>query len=347
MTARGPLVRFCRGRRGPAAIGHRGRRGQSGATKKNEVSENSTLLLLGPRSPPSPAHIQGGKGMTERSPLSSSRTASTNGTRAALYLRVSTASQSRYGDRLAYDQRPELQEGPLRFLADQRGWKITEVYLDRVSGAKAQRPGLDRLMQDARQRRFDVLMVWRFDRLSRSALHFLTVAEELRALGIDFVSYEQALDTTTPMGQFALTMFAALAELERQVIRDRVAAGMLYAKEHGTKSGRPIGRPRAIFRRDEVADLRRQGLSWRQIARRLGAGVGTVRRAFGDSDGVPEACQNAINVQRTATDENSGNAEAAPPVQEGSGFGTETNTRERENFYAKVEVNSDTHKSRS
>ncbi len=262
--------------------------------------------------------------------------------RAALYLRVSTASQSRYGDRLAYDQRPELQEGPLRFLADQRGWQITEVYLDRVSGAKSQRLGLDRLMRDARQRRFDVLMVWRFDRLSRSALHFLTVAEELRALGIDLVSYEQALDTTTPMGQFALTMFAALAELERQVIRDRVAAGMLYAKEHGTKSGRPIGRPHVVFRRDQVADLRRKGISWRQIARRLGVGVGTVRRAFDGPDGAPQACQNATDTERTVPAGNSGDAETAPPVQQGSGFGT--NIQTREDSHAKRKSNTDTHK---
>ena len=143
--------------------------------------------------------------------------------RAAIYLRVSTTSKSRYGETLTFDQRPELQEEPLRRLAEQRGWSIAGVYCDRASGAKETRPELDRLLADARRRKFDVLLVWRFDRLSRSALHFLQIVEELRHLGIDFVSHEQSLDTTTAIGKFTLTIFAALAELERQVNRERRA----------------------------------------------------------------------------------------------------------------------------
>jgi DNA invertase Pin-like site-specific DNA recombinase len=198
--------------------------------------------------------------------------------RAVLYLRVSTVSSSRYGDTLAYDQKPEVQEAPLRRLAEQRGWNVTRVYCDRLSGAKERRPDLDRMLADARRREFDVLMVWRFDRLSRSVQHFLNVVGELRDSGVDLVSHEQSFDTTTAMGKFCLTMFAALAELERAVTIERVRAGLQFARLHGTKSGRPIGRPKAIFRRGLVAELRAQGLSWREIARRTGQAVRTVRR---------------------------------------------------------------------
>lgn len=209
-----------------------------------------------------------------------------------LYLRVSTATKSRYGEVQAFDQRPELQEAPLKELASRRGWQITQVYVDRASGAKENRPALERLLADARSRRFDLLLVWRFDRVSRSALHFLSLVEDFRGLGIDFVSHEQSLDTTTAMGKFTLTMFAALAELERQVIRERVSAGLDYARRFGTKSGKSIGRPHVIFHRNQVRVLRSEGLSWRQIALRLDVGVGTVRRAAAVPSGPAQACQN-------------------------------------------------------
>lgn len=212
--------------------------------------------------------------------------------RAALYTRVSTATRGRHGDTLAYDQNPEVQQDILREAAKARGWEVHAVYVDRASGAKEARPGLAQAMADARRRRFDVLMLFKFDRLSRSVRHFLQVVEELRAAGVGLYSHEQALDTTTPMGQFTLTMFAALAELERGVIRERVIAGLDYAKRHGTKSGMAIGRPRAVFRRDKVRELRDQGLSWREIAQTLGATVGTVRRAYKDANGAVAPCQN-------------------------------------------------------
>ncbi len=135
------------------------------------------------------------------------------------------------------------------------------------------------MMADARRGKFDVVMVWRFDRLSRSALHFLRVVEELRAMGVDFVSHEQALDTTTAMGKFVLTMFAGLSELERQVIRERVRAGIKHAKRHGTKSGKAIGRPLCVFDRAQIEQLRMQGLGLRDIARKLNIGYGTACRA--------------------------------------------------------------------
>jgi DNA invertase Pin-like site-specific DNA recombinase len=159
------------------------------------------------------------------------------------------------------------------------GWRVIETYTDRVSGGKQSRPALDRMLADARRGRFDV---FRFDRLSRSTLHFLQVIEELRTMGVDFVSHEQSLDTTTAMGKFVLTMFAAISELERQVIRERVQAGIKHAKRHGTKSGRPIGRPRRVFDRAQIEQLRAQGLGLRDIARKLNVGYGTVCRAAGE-----------------------------------------------------------------
>ncbi len=116
---------------------------------------------------------------------------------------------------------------------------------------------------------------------------------EFRSLGIDFVSHQQALDTSTPMGSCMFAVIAAMAELERNVIRERVVSGLEYAKAHGTKSGREIGRPRAVFDRARVIAMRdREGMSWREIAAELGVGVGTVRRAYASGPEVMAACQN-------------------------------------------------------
>jgi len=156
----------------------------------------------------------------------------------------------RFGAVRAYEQNPEVQEAPLRRLAELRGWTVTRVYADRQCGVSENRPALRELMADARRGQFDVLLVWRFDRLSRSLPQFLTLAAELRAWGVDLVSSEQAFDSTTPMGKFCVAMFGALAELEREVICERVRAGMAYAREHGTRSGKAIGRPKSVFLRD-------------------------------------------------------------------------------------------------
>jgi DNA invertase Pin-like site-specific DNA recombinase len=122
-------------------------------------------------------------------------------------------------------------------------------------------------------------VVFRFDRFARSVKQLVLALEEFRSLGIDFISHQEALDTSTPMGKAMFTIIAAMAELERSVIRDRVIAGLEYARQHGTKSGRPIGRPRAVFRRDRAKELRAQGCSWQQIARTMGVSVASVRRA--------------------------------------------------------------------
>jgi len=214
--------------------------------------------------------------------------------RAGLYVRVSTASRKKEGNAAAYDQNPEVQEQPLCVFVAQRGWLLHRVYCDRASGAKERRRGLDQLMADARRGAFDVAVVWRFDRFARSVKQLVLALEEFRSLGIDFVSHQEALDTSTPMGKAMFTIIAAMAELERSVIRERVVAGLNYARQHGTKSGKAIGRPRRVFDRQRVLDLRRQGLSWPEIARRTGAGVGTVRRAFQALTGLPQPCQNPV-----------------------------------------------------
>src|SRR5216684_2589711 len=158
--------------------------------------------------------------------------------RCACYVRVSTASKSRQGDTLAYDQNPEVQERPLRELAAQRGWEMYRIYSDRAGGSKERRPGLDALMVDARRGAFNVVVVWRFDRFARSVKQLVLALDEFRSLGIDFISHQEALDTSIPMGRAMFTIIAAMAELERSVIRERVIAGLDYAREHGTKSGR-------------------------------------------------------------------------------------------------------------
>ena len=212
--------------------------------------------------------------------------------RAVIYLRVSTSSRSKHGDKLTYDQDPAMQEAPLRDLIAQRGWSLVNVYSDRASGARESRPGLNQLLADARRGQLDVVVVWRFDRFARSVRQLVLAMEEFRSLGVDFVSHQEALDTLTPMGKAVFTIIAAMAELERNIIRERVVAGLDHARLQGTKSGKPVGRPRAIFRRDQVVELRQKGLSWSRIARELGVSATTVRRAFEVGSVSAEPCQN-------------------------------------------------------
>lgn len=212
--------------------------------------------------------------------------------RAAIYVRVSTTNRARRGEVLAFEQNPEVQECPLRQTAEQRGWTVYKTYSDRMSGAKEDRPGLNALMTDAHRGMFDVVLVWRFDRFARSVKQLVLALEEFRSLNVDFVSHQEALDTSTPMGKAMFTVIAAMAELERNVIRERVLSGLEYARNHGTKSGQAIGRPKAVFNRARVEKLRAEGQSWRQIARTLGVGLGTVRRAYGSMQPALAVCQN-------------------------------------------------------
>ncbi len=186
------------------------------------------------------------------------------GIRAGVYVRVSTL-----------DQDPTMQLLDLRRYAAQRGWTIVEEFVDHgVSGAKDSRPALNRLMLAARQRRFDIVLVWRFDRFARSTSHLIRALDEFRTLGVGFSSFGEALDTGTPTGKVMFTIIAAVAEFERALIQERVRAGLRRARAAGTRLGRPpVGADVWKARR-----LVREGLSLRQAAKRLGVSDRTLRR---------------------------------------------------------------------
>jgi putative DNA-invertase from lambdoid prophage Rac len=184
-----------------------------------------------------------------------------------LYARVSTIDQS-----------CEMQLRELRDYAARRGLQISGEYVDAGwSGAKASWPELDRLMRDARLRRFDAVLVWKLDRWGRSVAHCVRSIQELVSLGIRFLAATQNIDTdeNNPSSRFLLHVFAAVAELEREMIRERVVAGIKTAKI----KGKSIGRPQRVFRRDEAIALRANGMSWRGIGRHLGVPMSTVMDA--------------------------------------------------------------------
>ena len=136
-----------------------------------------------------------------------------------------------------------MQTRELREYCERRGWNVVAEYVDiGISGAKDRRPELDKLMADARRRRFDVVAVWRFDRFARSVRHLLRALDEFQALRIDFVSLTEALDTSTPSGRMTFTVLGAVAELERSLIAERVRAGLRNARARGVRLGRPKAR---------------------------------------------------------------------------------------------------------
>jgi DNA invertase Pin-like site-specific DNA recombinase len=185
--------------------------------------------------------------------------------RAALYLRVSTV-----------DQHPETQEYDLRQMAAQRGYEITQEYTDRISGAKARRPGLDNMMRDARRGRFDVVLVWACDRIARSTRHFLEVLDELNRINVEFVSFREQIDTGGPLGRAIVVIIGAIAELERNLIVERVRAGMRRARLEGTH----IGRPSLDIDREGILRDRQHGRSLGQIAREHRISRTTVHRVL-------------------------------------------------------------------
>lgn len=199
--------------------------------------------------------------------------------RAAIYVRVSTSKRDESGDTV---QNPALQIRALQATIQARGWMRAArwIYSDTASGGDATRSGYRALLEDAKRGKFEVVLVWRFDRLARSAQELINSLEEFRALGIDFLSHQEALDTSTPAGKALYTMIAAFAEFERNIIQERVKAGMANAREHGTRSGNPIGRPKAVFPRGKARKLRAKGWSIRQLAAAFDVGVGTVQRAL-------------------------------------------------------------------
>ncbi|HEV2418932.1 MAG TPA: recombinase family protein [Terriglobia bacterium] len=207
--------------------------------------------------------------------------------KAALYARVSTRDQS-----------CEMQVRELEEYCERRGWEIygprplatglvcqaqtpTEYRDLAMSGATKSRPALDALMSDARLKKFDVVVVYRYDRFARSLHHLVSAFEEFRSLGIDFVSLHEQIDTTTPNGRLVFGIMASIAEFERELIRERVRSGIAAAKS----KGKQMGRPKRVFDRERIAALRSQGISWRQIEAETKIPIPTLIRTL---KGVPK-----------------------------------------------------------
>jgi DNA invertase Pin-like site-specific DNA recombinase len=186
--------------------------------------------------------------------------------RVALYARVSTSNKG---------QDVGLQLDELRQVAGQRGWLVQAEFVDEgISGSKDSRPELDRMMAAARAGKLDLVAVWKFDRFARSTSHLVTALEEFRLLGVSFVSLREQVDTSTPMGKAMFTIIAAISELERDLIRERVIAGVRRAQAMGKHCGRP---KREIDLRAAKA-LLAQNLSVRQVADMLGLPRSTLQR---------------------------------------------------------------------
>ena len=191
--------------------------------------------------------------------------------RAVLYMRVSSV-----------DQHPETQLHDLRQLAAQRNYEIVNEYTDRISGVKARRPGLDQMMTSARHGKFDIVLVWASDRIARSVKHFLEILDELSHLKIEFVSFREQIDTGGPLGRALVVIIGAISELERNLIVERVKAGMRRAR----LEGRHIGRMPLTLDREAIRSDRCRGQSLRQIARYHRVSTATVRRVL-QQDAAP------------------------------------------------------------
>jgi DNA invertase Pin-like site-specific DNA recombinase len=192
--------------------------------------------------------------------------------RAALYSRVSTRDKG---------QEVANQTIQLRELCTAEGWPLVLEYEDHEAGSRADRPHFQQMLKDASARKFDALVFWSLDRLTREGtLATLKYLEALENLGVHWRSLtEPWIDSAGPFRDVVISLLASLAKQEQIRISERVRAGLNRAKVGGTKSGRPIGRPAAVFRRDMAPELRRQGISWREIGKQLGTSATSVRRA--------------------------------------------------------------------
>lgn len=216
--------------------------------------------------------------------------------KAAVYVRVSTA-----------DQHVESQLYDLRELAAKRGFEVVKEYQDcGVSGRRARRPGLDTLIADARRKKFSVVLVAAFDRVARSVKHFLQVMDEFDALGITFISRRENVDTSGPMGRLFLTLIGSIAELESDLIRERVLAGMRRAKLDGVRIGRaPMNLDRAAVVRDRLS-----GMTLTAVAKKWGISRSLVcklvkRAGPGDEGFVlpPPTAVDSVHVMRSSSAE--------------------------------------------
>ncbi|MBC8456876.1 MAG: recombinase family protein [Deltaproteobacteria bacterium] len=183
----------------------------------------------------------------------------------AIYARVST-------DR----QKVDMQLSELRDFVERSGWRIFNEYIDQgYTGANIKRPAFAEMIGAAKKRRFDILLVWKLDRLSRSLKDLINTLDELGSLGINFISYDNNLDTTTPTGKLVFQIIGAVAEFEKDIIRERVKAGLEHARQKGKRLGRRSINDDII---EEAFSLRKKGLSFRKIEKDLGLGEGTIRK---------------------------------------------------------------------
>src|SRR3984957_4840171 len=193
--------------------------------------------------------------------------------KAAIYVRVSTNEQD-----------TGLQETELQQYVESRGWECV-VYRDKAqSGAKNDRPALNAMLSDMRRRKFDVIVVWKLDRLARSLKQLLTIGEECRSLGVDLVSLRQNIDTTLPAGRLTFQILGAVAEFERELLRERVKAGIAHARRTGKHCGRPALRSFQPNEIERIQELRTQGTSVRKLAQDFETTQWMVARLTGASD---------------------------------------------------------------
>jgi putative DNA-invertase from lambdoid prophage Rac len=197
-------------------------------------------------------------------------------TRAALYARVSTLK----------GQDVELQLRELRELAARMGWQTTEFTDEGQSGRKCSRPAFDKLMDGVRRRRFDIVCVWRLDRLSRGLRHAVNVLGEFRDLGVEFVSVRDGLNFSGPLGMALYALVAALAEAEVEALRERTVAGLKNARAKGKRLGRP---PLGHASIEQILALKQRGVSQEQIAKSLGVSTAFVSRSLHPYKSCPAA----------------------------------------------------------
>lgn len=184
----------------------------------------------------------------------------------AIYCRVSTTEQN-----------AAMQVDELRAYCQRRQWDVAEEFTDAgISGSKESRPALNRLLSEAKRRKFDAVLVYRYDRFARSLRQLVNALSEFDALGIHFISLHEGVDTSTPNGRLVFGIFASIAEFERELIRGRVRSGLAAARARGKR----LGRPQVVLDASRIAALREAGRSWPQIAKQLGCGVGTAYRAY-------------------------------------------------------------------
>ena len=199
--------------------------------------------------------------------------------RVAIYVRVSTKDQS-----------VDMQLNDLERYSKERSLNVFKVYQDNgVSGTKETRPALNDLMNDAKKRRFDTVLVWRFDRFARSTKHLVNALYEFRNLGIDFISYQENIDTSSPLGEAIFTIISAMSKLERDIIAERVKGGLRKARANGKR----LGRPYSDINVNRVIKCKEQGMSIREIAKEMGLSRSKVERTL--KMGVSKTLENCMS----------------------------------------------------